>query len=94
MLDQIEEWCATDADIAAHPEWAESGQLDVSVNGNERRSALACPTLDRYPDLIMAPPPRSSKPNKPDTTQPFKTAIGAAVRAIGGQARPRSVVFG
>ncbi len=33
----------------------------------------------------MAPPPRSSKPNKPDTTQPFKTAIGAAVRAIGGK---------
>jgi cobaltochelatase CobT len=33
----------------------------------------------------MALPPRSSKPNKPDTTQPFKTAVGAAVRAIGGK---------
>jgi len=29
--------------------------------------------------------PRSTKPNKPDTTQPFKTAVGAAVRAIGGR---------
>src|SRR5262245_55612497 len=34
----------------------------------------------------MALPPRnSSKPNKPDTTQPFKTAMGAAVRAIGNK---------
>jgi len=33
----------------------------------------------------MALPPRSSKPNKPDTTQPFKSAVGAAVRAIGGK---------
>ena len=33
----------------------------------------------------MALPPRSSKQNKPDTTQPFKTAVGAAVRAIGGK---------
>jgi len=31
----------------------------------------------------MAQPPRS-KQNKPDTTQAFKTAVGAAVRAIGG----------
>ncbi len=33
----------------------------------------------------MAHQPRNSKPNKPDTTQPFKTAMGAAVRAIGGK---------
>ena len=33
----------------------------------------------------MAPPSRSQKPNKPDTTQPFKTAMGAAVRAIGNK---------
>jgi cobaltochelatase CobT len=33
----------------------------------------------------MALPPRSTKPNKPDTTQRFKTAVGAAVRAIGGK---------
>ena len=32
----------------------------------------------------MAPPPRS-KQNKPDTTAPFKSAMGAAVRAIGGK---------
>ena len=32
----------------------------------------------------MAQPPRS-KANKPDTTQPFKTAMGAAVRAIAGK---------
>lgn len=32
----------------------------------------------------MAPPPRN-KPNKPDTTAPFKSAMGAAVRAIGGK---------
>ncbi|MBK8083984.1 MAG: cobaltochelatase subunit CobT [Devosia sp.] len=32
----------------------------------------------------MATPPRS-KPNKPDTTAPFKSAVGAAVRAIGGK---------
>ncbi len=32
----------------------------------------------------MAQPPRS-KANKPDTTQPFKAAIGATVRAIGGK---------
>jgi cobaltochelatase CobT len=31
----------------------------------------------------MATAPR--KPNKPDTTQPFKTAMGAAVRAIAGK---------
>lgn len=31
----------------------------------------------------MAQPPRS-KQNKPDTTQAFKTAVGATVRAIGG----------
>jgi cobaltochelatase CobT len=33
----------------------------------------------------MALPPRSGKPNKPDTTAPFKAAVGAAVRAIGGK---------
>lgn len=32
----------------------------------------------------MAQPPRHSKSNKPDTTAPFKAAVGAAVRAIGG----------
>ncbi len=32
----------------------------------------------------MALPPRN-KPNKPDTTAPFKSAMGAAVRAIGGK---------
>ena len=32
----------------------------------------------------MAQPPRS-KPNKPDTTQAFKSAMGATVRAIGGK---------
>jgi cobaltochelatase CobT len=32
----------------------------------------------------MATPPRS-KANKPDTTQPFKSAMGAAVRAIAGK---------
>ncbi len=32
----------------------------------------------------MAQPPRS-KPNRPDTTQPFKTAMAAAVRAIAGE---------
>ncbi len=39
----------------------------------------------------MAPPPRS-KPNKPDTTAPFKSAMGAAVRAIGGK-RDLEVTF-
>src|SRR5690606_26801190 len=40
----------------------------------------------RPPSSLMALPPRnSSKPNKPDTTQPFKTALGAAVRAIGNK---------
>lgn len=33
----------------------------------------------------MAQPPRS-KPNKPDQTQAFKSAMGATVRAIGGKA--------
>lgn len=33
----------------------------------------------------MANPPRA-KQNKPDTTQPFKAAVGAAVRAVSGQA--------
>jgi cobaltochelatase CobT len=33
----------------------------------------------------MATPPRS-KPNKPDQTQAFKSAMGATVRAIGGKA--------
>ena len=32
----------------------------------------------------MALPPRN-KSNKPDTTQPFKSAVGAAVRALGGK---------
>jgi cobaltochelatase CobT len=32
----------------------------------------------------MAQPPRA-KPNKPDSTAAFKTAVGAAVRAIGGK---------
>ncbi len=32
----------------------------------------------------MAQPPRS-KPNRPDTTAPFKTAMAATVRAIGGK---------
>src|SRR5438132_10064514 len=32
----------------------------------------------------MATSPRS-KANKPDTTQPFKTAMGAAVRAVSGK---------
>ncbi len=32
----------------------------------------------------MAQPPRG-KPNRPDATQPFKTAMGATVRAIGGR---------
>ena len=32
----------------------------------------------------MAQPPRS-KANKPDTTQAFKSAMGAAVRAIAGK---------
>ena len=32
----------------------------------------------------MAQPPRS-KPNRPDTTAAFKSAMGAAVRAIGGK---------
>jgi cobaltochelatase CobT len=39
----------------------------------------------------MALPPRS-KPNKPDTTAPFKSAMGAAVRAIGGK-RELEVTF-
>ena len=32
----------------------------------------------------MAQPPRA-KPNRPDTTAPFKSAVGATVRAIGGK---------
>jgi cobaltochelatase CobT len=39
----------------------------------------------------MATPPRS-KPNRPDTTSAFKSAVGAAVRAIGGR-RELEVTF-
>src|SRR6185312_15971651 len=40
-----------------------------------------CRAQARERDPLMAQQPRS-KANKPDTTQPFKTAMGAAVRAI------------
>ncbi len=33
----------------------------------------------------MAPPSRGQKPNRPDNTAPFKSAVGATVRAIGGK---------
>src|SRR5690606_13555327 len=33
---------------------------------------------------VMAQPPRS-KPNKPDQTAAFKSAVGAAVRAVAGK---------
>ena len=81
-LEHVDEWCATDADIAAHPEWAEERyQPMFLLFAASLDLALAARTKTGHRMALH----RAHKPNKPDTTQPFKAAVGATVRAIGGK---------